>query len=420
MTKRMTGTGARLAALALTSTAALALTACEEHAYPSAAPREGTAAPASDDAALAGAPTTRSPEYVPSGGPPPGSYPPPHAYGSPPDYAQGYGRSAAAGAPPVIISMAPIPNPPEEPRREGRRHHRHHRVYARMDAYGAPRFSNAPHAHHHRHRHGASPWVFHPYGAVHHHHHTLTAAPHPVAAPAKTTAAHPAAPQLPKPHAVQHHRHHHGSSPATAAAATGGSTNTTASNTSASNTATSGTEADHYQALQQGLASLFTNAAQLQAPAHMEVNQPVVVTLTLPATFAASAQAEAAKDGLSQAALSMNLIATLSGDGFTIVPNDPQSQPMARDTVTLFEWKVTPTSASRGQLQVSVKAQAAGDSHTLDLGQKSTRSGAAVGRIIGFGLLAVIALGLLGWAAQRRRPKVMSGSKPRATHTNGN
>ena len=32
----------------------------------------------------------------------------------------------------------------------------------------------------------------------------------------------------------------------------------------------------------------------------------------------------------------------------------------------------------------------------------------------------LIALVLLGWAAQRRRPKLSGAAKPRATHTNGN
>ena len=39
--------------------------------------------------------------------------------------------------------------------------------------------------------------------------------------------------------------------------------------------------------------------------------------------------------------------------------------------------------------------------------------------MIGIGLLALIALVVLGWAAQRRRPKATGASKPRTTHTNG-
>ena len=410
MTKRMIAKGTRLAALALTSTAAMGLAACEEHAYPSTAPREATVAPPSDDAGLSGAPTTRSPQFVPPPGQSPPPYPPGQGYGPPPP--PPYGGPAPGGAPPVIISMKPIPNPPETPRYERRRHRRH----ARLAVYGAPVFVGATH-HHHAHRRAASAWVFHPYARTHHHHATAPATPpHAVVAPS----ARPAAPQLTKPTAAPHHHRHHAADAATAAAATGGSTRATATNTTAtSSTANSSTEADRYQALQQGMKALFANAAQLQAPAHMEANQPVVVTLTLPPGFAQSVQAEADKDGVSQAAGSMNLIATLSGEGVAIVPNDPQSQPLAHDTATLFEWKVTPTGAPRGPLQASVKAQQAGDSHSLDLGAKSTDSGAATGRFVGFGLLALIALGLLGWAAQRRQPKTRAGMKPRATHTNG-
>jgi hypothetical protein len=227
----------------------------------------------------------------------------------------------------------------------------------------------------------------------------------------------PTQPQLAKPQPLDHHHHHHphAADAATVAAATGGSSNTTGT----ANTTDPVTEADRYQALQESLHDAFTSAAQLTAPAHMEPNQQSTVTLTLPADFAQTVRTEAAKQNLSEQAATVNLMASLSGDGYTIVPGEAQSQPLTLNTPTTFDWKVTPTGAGRGALKASVRA-AVGEGHDLTLGDKTTGSGAATGRVVGIGLLALIALVLLGWAAQRRRPKPIGASKPRTNHTNGN
>ena len=417
--------GARLTALALSGAAAFGLAACEEHSYPSAAPQERTMAPPPGDASLAGAPTTRSPDYVPPAGPDGAAYPPPYGPRGeappPPGYPPAYGR----GAPPQIITMAPIPNPPEEPVRHGWRRHRHYR-YVDGRGYVAEPYDlmASHHRHHHLHRYGPSPWVFHPAGPHrrrHHHHHLMhtvaPAVPAHGAAPAAHAprlAPHPAAPQLTKPKPPEHHKHHPTSDAATAAAASGGSTNTMAGNSVAT-----GSEADHYQSLQQGLQTLFASAAQFQTPSHLNAGETGIVSLTLPADFAQNANAEATKDGLGQAASSLNVMASLSGDGYTIVPADAQSLPLAVNTPTVFQWKVTPTGASRGALKVSAKAQAPGDSHVLDLGGKTSGSGMGAGKLVGLGLLAVIVVAVLGWFAQRRRPRPTGAARPRSTHTNG-
>ena len=418
MTTARISRGARFAALALAAGSAVALSACEEHTYPSAAPKESTAAPAQDDT-LAGAPSgyappsTRTPAYTPPGqGAPP--YPPPgygqNGYPPPPAaYPPAYGRGDA-NAPPVVISMAPIPNPPERPHGYGRRRHHHHHHYLWMREHPAPMY--APH-HRRAHHHGMAPSM----GPARHapsHRHGMAPTTHPA------PTAHPVAPapQLTKPAAPDHHRrHHHGATAgaaATAAAASGGSTNTTSNAVAAS-----GSEADRYEALGKSLKDAFANGAQLQAPAHMEANQAADVSLTLPADFAQTVQSEAAKQGLASSMATVNLIGMLSGDGYTIVPSDRQTLPLAQGQATVFRWKVTPTGAGRSPLTASVKAVAAGDTHTLDLGSKSTAAGSATGRVIGIGLLALIALILLGWAAQRRRPAARGATKPRATHTNG-
>ncbi len=459
MTKRMISTGARLAALALTTTCAFGLAACEEHPYPSAAPREGTAAPRPDDSTLAGAPTvprgyqasptTRSPALYPpsgSGYPPPAyaqnGYPPAPGYGPPPaGYPPGYGHRDTNGAPPEIVTMQPIPNPPERPRRfehhYGRGHHHRHG--------GMSRYTPTIHAmrgvvHHHHHRHTtASRYAVapQPMAPRPHHHAPVAVVPVHRHAPAPASAAGHAAPrtpapiapvgsQLTKPQPLDHQRHHHHATEAgSAAAASGGPTNAVASNTTAAtnseaaNTTSGPSEADRYKTLVQILRDVFANSDLLSAPSHMEANQPATVTLTLPAEFAQMARAEAAKENLTAAVMTMNLIGVLSGDGYTIVPAEAQSLPLTLDTPTVFQWKVTPTGAARAALKASVRAEAVGDGHSLALGDKSTGSGSATGRVVGFGLLALIALVLLGWAAQRRRPVAAGATKPRASHTNG-
>ena len=405
MSRQTIKTGTRLATLALATGAALSLAACEEHTYPSAAPQEGTAAPSSGDTALAGAPNTRPPEYAPPG------YGP-HSYAPPPsDYPPGVIVHPGSSGAPEIVTMAPIPNPPETPARRSWRHRLHHRY-----GPGAPGYVFHPYSHHHHHLHrGPSAWVFHPAPArpvAHRPAHGPTSAPaHPAAGAA----------QLTKPQAPPHGRHHrNGMDAATAAAAGGAPIASGAANTMGSNSV-GGSEAERYGALQQGLQGLFASEAKLDVPGQMDANQAATVTLTLPADFAQAAQAEAAKDGIGQAATSLNITASLSGDGYTITPVDAQSLPLAVTTPTVFQWRVTPTGGARNPLKVSAKAQGAGDSHTLDLGTKTTgASGGGAGRLIGLGLLAILIFGaIIAFFTRRPRPRTAAASKPRATHTNG-
>ena len=433
ISKGAISTGARLAVLALTTTAGLALAACEEHPYPSAASREATAAPPPDDSTLAGAPsgggyapTTRSPAYAPSqgyppgpgmaqSGPPPSYGPPPMGYGPPqpgypPASGQGYGGQGYALV--GKATMDPIPNPPERPHRYERGYGWRHRHYHRheMQGYGPPVYGPLRRHHLHHHHMIYAPAVHAP--MTHRHSAATPMRAHP-AAPAKAAPVAPAGAQLTKPQALDHHRHHrHTASAATAAS--GGASNTTGG----ADTTGSASEADRYQALQQSLHDAFANGAQLTVPAHMEPNQASTVTLTVPADFAQTVRNEAARQGLSAQAATVSLMASLSGDGYTIVPGEAQTQPLTLNTPTAFSWKVTPTGAGRGALKASARA-AVGEGHDLTLGDKTTGSGGTTGRVVGIGLLALIALVLLGWAAQRRRPKMTGASRPRSTHTNG-
>ena len=430
MTIRTISKSARFAALALAAAGAMALAGCEEPAPT----HEATAAPPPADVPLAGAPTdgypptTRTPEYVPPGAPEPyppsyppqGGYPPPPGpgpYGPPTGYPPGYAHANPQGAPPVIVSMAPIPNPPEHPAYGWRRHHNHHHwtgPYAAQPrhhwryVYGPAPHAGAP-MHHHRVHHAYAAPVAPP-------RHPAPAHPQPKPAPA-----HPAAPatgaQLAKPQPPDHHHHHHhGMDAATAAAAAGGPTGANTTGNETGNT--TGSEADHYKALEQSLQGDFASAAKLTDPGHLDAGQTGLVTLTLAPGFGQTVQDEAAKQGLAPVMASVNLIATLAADGYTIVPSEPQTLPLTTGQPTTFQWKVTPTGMDRSAFKVSVHAQAAADNHTLNLGDKSS-GGAHLGRWIGLGLLALVALALLGWASRRNRPAAAGAVKPRANHTNG-
>lgn len=411
-------TAARWAALAaLASTCALSLAACEGNGSPSHEP--AAAAPAQGSADLMGTPdggpSTRTPEYIPppgaaaeaDGAPAPG-YPPPepppqgrYAYG--PRYA--YPQRAPSAGPIEVIAMAPIPNPPEAPRRAhyGRTYtHRYHRHGWWGPVY-AGRGHVARHHHHHHIRVGA-----HAAGPVH-----AVAAPRPAATkPAHHLATAPA-PQFAKPKPP----HAKGPDTATVAAASGGSSNTTANTTADGNaTGAAGPEGARYDALTAALATVLGHEASLNVPAKFDAANPADVTLTVPGDFAQTVRTEAAKQNLSDDAASANLEATLAGDGYAITPVESQAQALTAGAPTVFHWKVTPQGATRGPLHADVRATLLGSGRSLALGSVKAGDGSATGRVIGIGLLLLIAAVLIGWVWRTRRPAPTGAVKPRKTY----
>ncbi|MGC1304980.1 MAG: hypothetical protein WA840_21625, partial [Caulobacteraceae bacterium] len=265
-------------------------------------------------------------------------------------------------------------------------------------------------------------------GGTPHHHHRAPATPqaHAAAANAHHSAAIatvPATPQLPKPKAP--HSHAAGPDAGTVAAATGGanstSGNTTENATGAeSNTAGAATPEDQrYDALQSDLAALFSRAAVLNVPKHLQPGVPADITLTVPGDFAQTLRTEAAKQNLSDQAATANLEATLVGDGYTIVPAEAQSLPVTLGAPTVFHWKATPQGATQGALHADVRAILLGANHPVALGSIKA-GGGATGRLIGVGLLVLIALVLLGWVMRNRRPAASGATKPRTNHRSNN
>ncbi|MFV4649094.1 hypothetical protein ACNJUT_21115, partial [Mycobacterium tuberculosis] len=128
-TRRFKSRATAIAALSLTGL--LALSACEERPYPTAAKTYNEPAYAPPPAQLAGAPAT-----------PPAYAPPPAAYAPP---APAYSPPARAYDPPAIVAMAPIPNP-GQPGSDGYYNgYRHHGRYAVAPAYGEAPRPRAPH-----------------------------------------------------------------------------------------------------------------------------------------------------------------------------------------------------------------------------------------------------------------------------------
>ncbi len=414
-----------VAAAALASVCAVALSACEENGPAAssepkaAAPNQGpadlmgapqgqaSAAPgAIQETPLAGGDTTRTPQYVPPSAyppagayapapPPPAAYPPvaypPPAPPAPPAY--------ASHAPTEIIAMQPIPNPaPGETAHGHWQAASHHRHGWWGPVYAAPAAGAAA-------RHHYTVAASQPAAPAHHAATTTHAQPHAVAQ---------AGPQLPKPKAPGHK----GLDQGTVAAASGGSTTPThneVANTTGNATSTGDAR---YDALQTALASDIAHGAILSAPRQIQPGQTADVSLTVPGDFAQTLRTEAASQNLSDQATSANLEATLSGDGYAIVPNETQALPLTLGSPTVFHWKVTPQGATQGPLHADLRANLLAANHVLNLGSIKTHSGLA-GRVIGVGLLVLIALVLLGWVTRSRRPTPSSGAKPRPNHQSG-
>lgn len=464
----------RLGAVAIMAAAVSLLSACGREPYPTPAPEEGQAAPPPAEAqgpqllGPPGAPVAPGEAELP---PPPAAYPPgpPGAYGygppGPPPSGPGYGPppSAYAGpqgaypppayapsaAPPPIAALPcppepdangpygpaiihcnrPIPNPPEAgaPGWRWRRHHHHEgvgappqpavRPHLRLPEAAPPAPPEAPpprRHHHHHHRH---------HRRVHHHHglaavaappahaptvpakpavHKTPPKPHAVAPAPKPKAA-PVAPAVPAP--VHHHRRHgHAAKPA-------------ATNAVAGNAA--GPAADAYAGLQTALSEAISREAILNAPPRFDANQTTEVSLVLPADFAATVKDEAARRQLPDPTGAVNVTAVLSGDGYVVKPAEPQAQPLGVGQQNVFRWQVTPQPGAKGPLQAEIGADFLNAGRSVPLGSVKSLAGVGrlTGRAVGVGLLALIAIILLGWAAQRRRPDAAGATRPRSNHS---
>ena len=172
--------------------------------------------------------------------------------------------------------------------------------------------------------------------------------------------------------------------------------------------APSGDRATNLASLQTTLTDAVGKTAVLTAPTSFTANQPSDVTLTIPAGFGDTLKGAAQKDGLGDAAASVNMTAILSGDGFSVTPDDTQSVPLAIGQPTKFVWTVTAQTGAKGPLHADVGADLlGGGSDKLSLGsvQKSAGMGIKLTpRVIGASLLVLIAALVVAWLARGRGP----------------
>jgi len=414
------GTAAALSAVGL-----LALSACGERPYPS--PTHEDAPPPPPPAALMGAPDQASPYTAPPVVEGPAYAPPSSGYASSGAYDGG-----------AVVAMMPIPNPGDPgsaPYYGGYHGHRHER----REAYAS----------------AGEPAVISPYGEGHpapgrHPAYAYTAPSRPAYTPptyarpvvvahatgakapviAQTTSVRKVVktttvitpPKLPAVVAFNAKGIERKSAAIAAGAGVAAHTAKQAAQSTAKTVvqtykaqtvaapaaAPTGDRTARLATLQSALTDAVGKSAVLTAPASFVANQPVDVTLVLPAGFADTLRGEAQKDSLGDAAASVNMTALLSGDGFAVSPDDTQSAPLTAGQPTQFHWTVTAQPGAKGPLHADVGADLlGGGSDKLALGsvQKSADLGVKLTpRVIGASLLVLIAALVVAWLARGRGP----------------
>ena len=386
-------TRAALCAAAAVLVASSGLAACGR----TSAPADALPPPAASDQPLAGAPEGAPPEAV---------APPPAPYGPPPSYAPpGAQANADMGEPPPleapsaapgIVAMAPIPNPPEReagapPQRYGRAYspQRSPQSRRRTVLAGERAHARAPRSHARR-------------VVVRHPVHAQAEAPRPAAARASLAAPHlRTVPVRPAPAAqspTTAHRQH--------LAATHHASHSRTTTTTSSHGADGSSRADRVSALQTALGGEVARNAKLDTP-HLAPGTAADVTLTAPASFADALRTEAGRQGLADDAASAALVARLSGDGYTVLPEGEQRQTVVAGKPTVIHWTVTAQPNARGPLQAQVGAQLLGGGQDrLDLGVvKAATAGGDLGwKVVGGVLLALVVGLLIALFARAGRP----------------
>ena len=362
----------RIALQAAAAVAALALAACGAQPYPE--PSEAPPPPPPPTALLG--------EPAPLPPPPPPSTP---VYQSPPAY-------QPSG--PVIIAMAPIPNPPS-----GRRAASRSRTTSPVRT--APGYRYVAPA---RPRVAAARPAPYKSGAVPARPTTVAKAP-----AAKAPAAKLAPKAAPKGLAKV-------APPKAAPKALGAAPALKAPAGNAQVPATPlGDRATRLAALEMALSEAVSKDAKLAVPGAFTANEPADVTLTLPAEFAQTLRDAAAENQLSDAAAAVNLTAVLSGDGYAVTPDATQSQPLVAGQPTEFHWSVTAQPDAKG-LHADMGADLIGaGSDMLNLGtvQSSGMGFKLTPRVLGAGILVLIAILVVAGLARGRSSPSRSSSARR-------
>jgi hypothetical protein len=109
-------------------------------------------------------------------------------------------------------------------------------------------------------------------------------------------------------------------------------------------------------ALQTAVGGEVAAGSKLTVPEGLAKGEPAQVSLSLPQTVLAIIQREAAKLGLGPAAKKADVTATLSGEGYEITPNGPQTATLKPGEAPAFNWQVKPGAGEKGPLKADVDA----------------------------------------------------------------
>lgn len=108
--------------------------------------------------------------------------------------------------------------------------------------------------------------------------------------------------------------------------------------------------------LQSAVGQTVAQGATLNVSPVVNQGKPGAVTLSLPANLLDVLRDQAAKFGFKRAARKAEVSATLSGNGYAVTPNGPQTAPLAAGKPVKFAWQVTPGQNATGPLRAKIDA----------------------------------------------------------------
>lgn len=119
-------------------------------------------------------------------------------------------------------------------------------------------------------------------------------------------------------------------------------------------------ESPELAGLQTAVGGEVAAGSKLTVPEPLAEGQTALVSLSLPQTLLAMIQREAGKLGLGKAAEQADVTATLSGEGYEITPNGPQTAKLKLGEAPTFNWQVQPGAGEKGPLKADVDASLKG------------------------------------------------------------
>jgi hypothetical protein len=108
------------------------------------------------------------------------------------------------------------------------------------------------------------------------------------------------------------------------------------------------------------VAADVTSGAKFDIPQAVTSGQKGVVVLTLPEGLLGRIQAEAAKLGMTVPARTVDARASLTGEGYSIIPNASQAVRLKTGEATSIAWQVEPGAGAKGPLKAEVGGELKG------------------------------------------------------------